>query len=72
MTDKPVAVPTRIGNWKCWVLKRREYWGTKRKTSQNKDKKQQQTQLTNLWPSDSRLNWIWKCWSVFEEWGKLE
>ena len=40
------CIPDRIGNWKCWFLRRGENWRTRRKTSRSKAENQQQTQLT--------------------------
>ena len=37
-------IPDRIGIWKCSFLRRGENRSTQRKTSQSKDKNQQQTQ----------------------------
>ena len=39
-------IPGRIGICKYWVLKRRENWSTRRKTSRSKGENQQQTQPT--------------------------
>ena len=46
--------PDRIAIWKCWFLRREEYWSIQRKTSQSKDKNQQQTQPTHDAESGNR------------------
>ena len=38
------SIPGRIGNWKCWFLRRGENRSTQRKTSWSKGENQQQTQ----------------------------
>ena len=39
-------IPGRIGNWKCWFLRRGENHATRRKTSRSNGENQQQTQPT--------------------------
>ena len=46
--------PDQIGIWKCWFLRRGENRSTRRKTSQSKDKNQQQTQPTDDTESGNR------------------
>ena len=46
MTHPSLGFSESIGIWKCWFLRRGENWSTRRKTSQNKDENQQQTQPT--------------------------